>query len=104
MNKRINDCCGVLRLHTLEILVEDQLLQRLVAADGEEDAGHFDVDAVVAYVQRRPAADAVDARREHVAAAVAEDVVAQVENEACKATVVLGNRPDADSWYGRRRL
>lgn len=79
MNKRINDCGGVLRLHALKILVKDQLFQRFVAADGQQDAGHFHVDAVVANVQRRHATDAVDARLQDVAAAVAEDVVAQVE-------------------------
>ena len=72
MDKSVNDSDGMLGFHILKVLVENELLHRLVSADGEEDACHFDVDSIFANVERRDTSYAVNARLKDVASAVSQ--------------------------------
>ena len=80
MDEGVDDSGGVFGLHVLKILVEDKLLHRLVAAYRQQDTGHFYIDTVVANIQGRHASNAVDAWLEDVAAAVAQDIGAQIQS------------------------
>jgi len=72
VDESIDDSGGMLSFHILKVLVENELLHRLVSADGKEDTCHFDVDSILANVERRDAPHTVNARLKDMAAAVSQ--------------------------------
>ena len=98
MNEGVDDGTGVFRFHVGKVLVEDQPLQRLVAADRQEHSGHFHVDSVVADVQFRHAADTVDAGLQDVASAVAQNVIAQIKRHILDKLVTGQSQKKISIW------
>lgn len=81
MNKGVDDGGGVFWLHVLKILVENELLHRLIATDRKQNTGHFNVDTIITDIQSRNATNAVNARFQYVASSISQNVVAQIQSD-----------------------
>jgi hypothetical protein len=51
VDERIDDSSGMLGFQILKILIQDEMLERFVATNRQQNTGHFHIDTVIADIE-----------------------------------------------------
>jgi len=78
VDERIDDSGGMLGFQILKILIQNEMLERFVATNRQQNTGHFHIDAVIADIECRETTNSVDTRFKNMTASVTQYVVAQI--------------------------
>jgi hypothetical protein len=78
VDERIDDSGGMLGFQILKILIQNEMLERFVATNRQQNTGHFHIDTVIADIECRETTNSVDTRFKNMTASVTQYVVAQI--------------------------